>query len=661
MLGLTLKYLKVTSVTNDGAFYTEIYFKNGLNIIRAENSSGKSTCINAIAYALGLDNILGPSRRKPFPRSLYQKLETSKADETEHLVISSYVELEVENNKGIKAHLKRDVKGNDNKVVVTSSNEIRDYFLGSAGSVGSAKSSNGFHFWLESFIDWKLPSLVTHDGKPTRLYLECVFPLFFIEQKRGWSEIQANTPTYYGIKSVKKSAIEFCLGLEDYSKQNKQAELKRTLDDLSQCWEKIKSSAAALAEFSTLRVDFSSTLEKEDFFQLVNYSVPNNNTSIDLYLYTKGLSSKLKELNSDIHQWPLYKEVSELNSKQRGLIEKSNYLQQRKERLTQSISQVELKLKKIYLDLDKYRQLKRLYDVGGTIGIDIQTQECPVCEQEMFDSLAQSDTSPLTLISNIDYLKNQYDFYLGIKAKQNQELELLSNEEKIYTARMEEIETKLTQLKSEEEQFTILFGGQVRKKIELENEINIYKKLLTQQSILNSRAKDIHREWQKANTEYVSIKKTNGKNISTETINQLKNALSNNLTKFGYKSANMNYLNISSHTLRPELDGYDIVADSSASDYIRIIWSYTLALLELGSVNNNVKHGGFVVFDEPRQHETNKASFEALLEKASDIKTGGQIIIATSISVDELNSYRLDDKANITIFKDGEYILQQHT
>ena len=80
MLGLRIDNLEISAVTNGGKFSISIPFSEGLNIIRAENSSGKSTCINAIAYGLGLEAILGPSRKRPFPKSLYEEIFDSEAD-----------------------------------------------------------------------------------------------------------------------------------------------------------------------------------------------------------------------------------------------------------------------------------------------------------------------------------------------------------------------------------------------------------------------------------------------------------------------------------------------------------------------------------------------------------------------------------------------------
>ena len=662
MLGLTLLKLKVTSVTHDGTYFTELPFTKGLNILRAENSSGKSTCINSIAYALGLDAVLGPSRKKPFPRSMHQFLEASKEDATPHHVVQSFIELEVENENKQWAKFKRDVEGDKDKVTVYDhSGEIGDFFLGSAGSVGSAKSERGFHYWLERFISWSLPDLVTHDGKPTRLYLECIFPLFFIEQKRGWSEIQANTPTYYGIKSVKKAAIEFCLGVESYTKKNRLAELNAITSDIEMHWDKIISSAASLAEFGGLKLQLGSTLEKESFFPLISFQVPHQDKFTEIAPYLDGLNSTLSNILGSIRKWPHYNEVSELTTQKRGLLRDSDNLVQKQEGLLISVQKAEEKVSNIAVELDRYKQLKRLHDVGSEVSFEVEVTSCPVCESDMYDSLAKVPVKakPLSVEQNIEYLKNQVDFYSGIKARHLSDLKNIEKDIALIRGYIINVQAKIDELKTDEAQFIELYGKDLKRKMELETEIRELSKLLSKQSDFNERAKQLHAEWQKFSSELKKLKKRSSDDVSFNIRKELKTRLINNLTAFGYKTANQNYLQISEQTLRPELDGYDIVADSSASDYIRIIWSYTLALLELGTSNEKVKHGGFVVFDEPRQHETDKGSFASLLNKSSSmLNSGGQVIVATSMNVEELNSYKLEN-ANIRIFEDGEYILKK--
>ena len=114
---------------------------------------------------------------------------------------------------------------------------------------------------------------------------------------------------------------------------------------------------------------------------------------------------------------------------------------------------------------------------------------------------------------------------------------------------------------------------------------------------------------------------------------------------------------MSDQTLRPEQEGYDIVAETSASDYIRVIWAYTLGLLELAGTEKEINHGGFVVFDEPRQHEASKNSFISLIDTALKSKSyGGQVIFATSMEKSELENACKGKDLNIYFFDD--YILK---
>ena len=151
MLGLRIDNLEISAITNGGEFSISIPFSDGLNIIRAENSSGKSTCINAIAYGLGLEAILGPSRKRPFPKSLYDEIFDSKADQNPFLVSTSFVSLEIKNSGGNKASLKRDISGDDSKITIEVDGKKSDYFQcylpWSEYGYGYLQE-RGFHHWL---------------------------------------------------------------------------------------------------------------------------------------------------------------------------------------------------------------------------------------------------------------------------------------------------------------------------------------------------------------------------------------------------------------------------------------------------------------------------------------------------------------------------------
>ena len=85
-MALSISRLKIIAKTIDGDYGVDIPFKKGLFILRLDNSHGKSTCINAIAYALGMEKSLGlGSAKLPFPPSLTKAIEDKNG--SEHLII----------------------------------------------------------------------------------------------------------------------------------------------------------------------------------------------------------------------------------------------------------------------------------------------------------------------------------------------------------------------------------------------------------------------------------------------------------------------------------------------------------------------------------------------------------------------------------------------
>jgi hypothetical protein len=121
-----------------------------------------------------------------------------------------------------------------------------------------------------------------------------------------------------------------------------------------------------------------------------------------------------------------------------------------------------------------------------------------------------------------------------------------------------------------------------------------------------------------------------------------------NAGSFGYESAPIKEIEINRETLVPYLAHLelreiikkaaprtDLKADSSASDFVRLIWSYLLALFQtssLGAVRGN--HPGVLLFDEPGQHSMAEDSQHALLRQLAS-ESQLQSIVAASFDESE--------------------------
>ena len=71
---MKINALRIEISSTNGDYGFSCIFKDGLNIIRGDNSSGKSTLLNSIVYAVGMEEILGCKGEKCLPYSLKEYL-----------------------------------------------------------------------------------------------------------------------------------------------------------------------------------------------------------------------------------------------------------------------------------------------------------------------------------------------------------------------------------------------------------------------------------------------------------------------------------------------------------------------------------------------------------------------------------------------------------
>ena len=113
-------------------------------------------------------------------------------------------------------------------------------------------------------------------------------------------------------------------------------------------------------------------------------------------------------------------------------------------------------------------------------------------------------------------------------------------------------------------------------------------------------------------------------------LSALESSLVSQLNEYGFRSFPVETIGISRENYLPTREGFDLGFVTSASDAIRIVWSYLLGLLEVGQ-SQETNHLGLLMFDEPRQQAADPVSYRALLRRAAGVvSSGGQIVFATS-------------------------------
>lgn len=83
---MKIRHIRLRALTSSRTFGTDVALEDGLNVIRADNTSGKSTCLMALVYCLGLERSLGPKLDVPLPYAMRQRVQVHKDGEGASLV-----------------------------------------------------------------------------------------------------------------------------------------------------------------------------------------------------------------------------------------------------------------------------------------------------------------------------------------------------------------------------------------------------------------------------------------------------------------------------------------------------------------------------------------------------------------------------------------------
>ncbi|MFJ7976662.1 hypothetical protein ACIQZI_13315 [Peribacillus sp. NPDC096379] len=639
---LKINRLIIKIETTDGMFGTDMLFNRGLNVLRAENSSGKSTCVNSIIYALGLEGMLTSKHEVPLPYVVKDKLEYEKDVYTE--VFKSSVYLEIENDKKDVITLKRDVKGGNDIHLITvyessyssdlNLQQSRDYFVRQSGS---ATRERGFHKMLVEFLSWELPEVTKYNGALTSLYVECIFPLMIVEQKRGWSGIQSNTPKQFSIKEVEKRALEFLLDLDSYSLTLKREKLISELQELKNGWKnKIKEVESLPKRINGKVVNLPLNLDEKTTLEKTQILVYANNKALKLTEVLKTEIEELKKINA--------RDLQTVEENRKELLKSLNHYEEEYYRLEQvsqeSIQKYELEQKYLVTvnkridatieDLRKYKDIEKIQKLGSLDEMEFNTGLCPTCHQKVEDSLLKqhSNSNPMSIKDNIKFLEEQKKTFEFIK--NNSERKLEENSSQLKTLR-DEIERAREKIRSIKSNLLLpenhLNEDLIRERVILKEKIKFKQEIMNDFELVMGGFENIKEEFTLVNKQLKEIPDNLLSKKDKQKLRILEKKFKEHVSAYGLSSVDTSSLYISFDTYKPMLDGFDLESNLSASDLIRTIWAYYISLTEVEGTN----HLNLLILDEPKQQSADKMSFNNLLKEYSKIKNT-QVIFATSES-----------------------------
>ncbi|HFC9355288.1 TPA: hypothetical protein ACF1RY_001012, partial [Enterococcus hirae] len=574
------------------------------------------------------------------------------------LKASVYLEISNQNETVTILRTVKDLPRNDNLVTVIFGNyedrynpkvKTIDYFVHDANS---AKGRLGFFRFLEDFLGLTLPNVLGYDGKEKKLYIQNIFAAIMIEQKRGWSDILSRVPNF-GIKDSKKKTIEYILKMDSIELSKTKAEIQENLKKKKEEWKdyyiEIKAYLRSLnlellgitSEIDLIKEERLGIFSKENSMNIDEVLVDQKNKLdiISQSRYEKKYDNQ--SLNEELLS--TMDEISKLKIKSQDFINQKNKEETEITKLLEGLENLEN-------DIQNNKDINKIVKYGSEKNSNIYNGICPTCNQKIEDTLLNSQNQVIIMTpeENIKHLNNQKLLFESIiKQKRvlikdiEQQIEIISNSIKKLNQLAISIKSDLFKLKDEYNEHVIL------EKLNLERSIDTLNEVQGKFNVIKAKFLELSSEYKELLARMNNLNKDEYSDQDLNKIKSLKNKFVTNLKNFGYRSIEPEQnISISTNTLLPEIMGYDLKFDSSASDHIRGIWAYTIALQEV-SLEYEGNHPKLLLFDEPNQHSIIEKDMRAFLSKIKSLNRNVQTIVGFTMKdedskkiIDELG---LDD------------------
>lgn len=657
---MKLRGIKLRINTAQGEFGFKFEFSRGLTVIRGSNSSGKSTLFNCLMYGLGMEELIGGKGEKVLP---YAVKEFFVQAETKIMVDSSEVLIELENSKARSVTLRRAIRDSvrQPKLVevfegahLTSGSELgapRPTFL---FDPGSAQKQEGFFQFLEEFMGYQLPQVPTTSGSMTKLYLQTIFAAFAVEQKRGWTDYVANVP-FFGIRDTRIRVTEFLLGLSVFERQAKLAKLDAEAVVIDSDWRMAYDTLRQAATANGVLIEGLSAKPISTFdsatILLVKSDGETKTSLADQVNLLRAEYTHLGEKAEAYGKASGAEAIQELETTSSELQRLSVLHERATANLTlqkASLEELRLLLAETSEDLERNKTVMKLRNLGAQMDLKVAADHCPTCHQKVEDTLLLGIVSgpQMDLNTNIEYLDSQRRM---LKNQINGALEEIHRSEIAVT----EVATRLAKthdyrnsLRGDVSKGAAESRAIVRRQIQIEFELSNLQGFSAQAATLMVTLGEIANRLAANQADRRTLPRDVYSQADLSKISLFEKNFRGNASSFGYESADIKDIRISLDSLTPILSELELreirtrvqtslTADSSASDFVRLIWSYLLALYQTSSMRGfEGNHPGLLLMDEPGQHSMRSVSQHALLQLLIG-QTGLQSIVAASFDENE--------------------------
>ena len=639
---LKIDRVRIEIQTEEGLYGCDERFETGLNLLASDdNTCGKSSILEAIYYGLGFEEIIGGKGEKVLT-SVYKTY--IEHDAKKLAVLEAKIYLQISNGHEIVTlYRAAKMENRDTKLITVYYAELEK--IGEAAVIedtyvhmpNSAVNAQGFHRFLEKFLHLELPKVPATDGIQRKLYLQLVFSCMFIEQKHGWGDIFSGMPLL-GIKDSKKRVLEFVMNLDTLNNEKKREKLKAEEARIKRDWEILVKDITNACNRETC--DIVGLPMKPCVLTQINLTgihVLKNKQDINEYI------AELKRKYNEIERIKPkivdnFEELQEeLSKTEDAIVSYEEDMRWLREHILQERANIQVlnnNLEIINNDLRNNKDAARLRNLGSALNCLTSKDICPICHQNISDSLLPGGEGIeiMSIDQNIKHLEAQKDMleyakkgHVHNRDEMDQKLQALQG--KVFSLRRlaKALRNDLYAVDDN------LSEAMVYKKIELQTKIDHLEGLLKFVEEQKKAFIELSDEWKIYLKEKKELPKEKFSKSDYEKLKLLREKFVSNLEAYNYKSViNKKEINISEESYLPTIEQFDMKFDSSASDNVRGIWAYTVALLEV-SMAMEGNHPTVLIFDEPVQHSIVPNDMKKFLDSIIELGKNCQTIIGITV------------------------------
>lgn len=581
-------------------FGRNLDFTSGLNLVVGDNTSGKTTLVECLLYALGMEELIeGKTGTRSLDKAVREQFLCGNTNRHERAwqVKQSYVRLQLSNSKHESITIMRYIQSFDSKrpnvlyvwrtpmIDIKRDLDKKEYYVHNQGD-HNEDYNEGFYAFLADFAGLPIIKVPARNKDYTLLYMQTLFSAAYIEQKRGWSDFFANIRSF-NIMNPKQRLVEYIMDYRPNENLINKIKLSERKKSLEKSWE---NKVVALNNY----LAYSGLYMEELWADLGKMKTALTDLRIVYRLKNAELDLYLNELQKRIDLLEEKQNTELTNCKDEQYLEALKIYEGHKDEYDKfciklvnendKLSTITKQVLYIDAEINRYRSLRRVNNVITTLDVKI----CPICHQKM----------PLEHNHDINVLtSDEIDESINVLVMQKCFLSpIIKNlEEMVSNMKLNKqyLDRQLRKEKAEIEMLASLHDIALNPLSTSEQfELVENKSQLASFAVIKDYVKNQIQDLEIVKRSYCKVcnelKEKKVQEQEEQTIAKQLSAFKDLLRKFGYSSNNIannvyfkedkttyQYLPVITHNDGGE---EEIRSDSSASDFIRSIWAYYLTL-----------------------------------------------------------------------------------